>query len=340
MINWARYFLAAICMLAVMAISASAQCPRSGIDAPDLAGTDITGKYLSLADYQGKWVYIDFWASWCKPCMRKLPEVVDMHNAMASRSDFAVISVSLDDNRTKDALDRVHSQYGIGFPVVYDGSGFNSQLADNWCVDSIPSTFLIDPAGQVYASDVSPAEAMRVIEQAQSQPSAPSVAAPTNQIPAPVSAPVQSNSSVTSAAAVQSPHPQPVESTAQFSYRMQLLDHAPSFGGKDLHQIQLHLPASALVSRSSSFKVLAAWEDFSGVRQTDEYRVAVNVNPAQPLIPLDVSITGDLCFFIDQAASEYVLELAVPAQYKSLHVTLSRYDADTSSYIPGEPHQY
>ena len=58
--------------------------------------------------------------------MRKLPSVVEMNKELAARGDFAIVSVSLDDDRTKGALDKVHSNYEIDFPVVYDGNGFTS----------------------------------------------------------------------------------------------------------------------------------------------------------------------------------------------------------------------
>jgi peroxiredoxin len=337
---WARYLITAICVISVLTVGAAAQCPRSGIPAPELTGTDITGKYLSLADYQGKWVYIDFWASWCGPCMKKLPQVVDLHRELSTRNDFAVISVSLDDKRTKDALDDAYSKYGISFPVVYDGGGFNSQLADNWCVSSIPSTFLIDPTGEIYAADVSPAEAQRLVEQAGTSGLATSPTAvnhPSSIVNTPVASTLAPAMITSSAGAVakQPAPPQASPNTTAFSYRMQLLDYAPNFGGQNLHQVQLNLPASAVNMATSSFRVDTVWVDAAGQQHNLEYRLALNVDPAQPLVPLNASIAGDLCFFIDQAASEYILEVAVPSQYQSLRVTLSRYDASTGAYQAG-----
>jgi peroxiredoxin len=367
MTNWARFYCAVVFVLIAAVSLAGAQCPRSGITAPDLSGTDISGKYLSLADYQGKWVYIDFWATWCGPCMRKLPQVVDLHKEVSERQDFAVISVSLDDSRTKNTLDSVTSKYGITFPVMYDGGGFNSQLASNWCVDSIPSTFLIDPNGQIYASDVSPSDALRIIDKsaasmpttlhaplppALGKPTAPavivspppvSVAQPassqniaTNPTAVPTPAAPAPQGGVTAAATSSQAARNPVNATnTGFDYRLKLLDYAPSFGGQNLHQVELYLSAAALRSATSSYKVVASWVDQAGQQHNDEYRLAFNIDPAQPLVPANVSLTGQMYFFIDQPAGNYVLELAVPSQYRSLTVTLSRYDPASGTYIAG-----
>ena len=326
-----KLFLLVLSGVVLLSMTAQAQCPRSGIAAPELAGKDLTGKDLNLADYQGKWVFIDFWASWCAPCMRKLPSVVELHNELKDRSDFAVVSVSLDDKRTKGDLDDVYDRYGITFPVVYDGGGFNSSLADKWCVDAIPSTFLIDPNGQIYAADVSPEEAQRLIEA--STPQQQQAATPPRQPAEEFQPSTPAGTFTTPAVSTTSREVQPAP--ADFTYRMQLLDHAPSFGGQGLHQVTLSLPASALDGATTSFKVNATWDDYNGSSHHQEYRLALKADPANPLTPQDLSITGDMQFFIDQAAGSYMLEIAVPSSYTALKVSLSRYDAVAGTYLPG-----
>ncbi len=258
--------------------------------------------------------------------------MVGLHNELKNRSDFAVVSVSLDDSRTKGDLDSVYSKYGISFPVVYDGSGFNSNIADNWCVSAIPSTFLIDPQGQIYAAEISPEEAQRVIEQ---QSTAPAVALPQPDQLTPAPALPPSGTVSAPAASPAQRQAEPASRPADFSYRMQLLDHAPSFGAKDLHQVQLSLPASAISGAVTTFKVNAAWVDGAGRNHDDEYRLAIKTDPAQPLMPSDVSITGDLHFFIDQTAGAFMLEVAVPSEYISLKMNVSRYDAAAGVYLAG-----
>ena len=139
-----------------------------GSAAPSLAGADLSGGSQDLSNYQGKWVFVDFWATWCNPCMRELPSVVKMQQDLRGRKDFAVLSVSLDNSRS--ALENTASSYGISYPILYDGSGWTNSNARGWCVNAIPATFLVDPQGKVVARDINPSQVKDVIGEAAKQP--------------------------------------------------------------------------------------------------------------------------------------------------------------------------
>jgi thiol-disulfide isomerase/thioredoxin len=141
-----------------------------GGPAPALAGADLSGAQVSLESMRGKWVYLDFWASWCKPCMKELPHVVELHQAMGDRQDFAVMSIALDDQSTLKDLRNVASRYQVAYPVVCDSSGWQSPHVQDWCVESIPTTYLIDPTGRVVERDISPSEVKRYISQKAVEP--------------------------------------------------------------------------------------------------------------------------------------------------------------------------
>lgn len=134
-----------------------------GSPAPALKGTGINGDWHQLDNYRGRWVFIDFWATWCQPCMRNLPNVVELDQDLGQRPDFSVLSVSLDKAGAQSNLQSTAEKYGLQFPVVYDGDGWLSGNARNWCVEAIPATFLIDPQGKVIARDVNPAEVEAII---------------------------------------------------------------------------------------------------------------------------------------------------------------------------------
>lgn len=161
--------------IAILALLGTAVLPQQlyaapcnldiGEQAPQLVGADLTGSEQDLSQYQGKWVFVDFWATWCKPCMREIPSVVDLHQKLASRPDFAVLSVSLDEGGSREALEKTTTSYGISYPVLFDGSGWMNDNARGWCVNAIPATFLIDPQGRVVARDISPSRVMDVIGQ-------------------------------------------------------------------------------------------------------------------------------------------------------------------------------
>ncbi|GEM_PF-3474628 len=161
--------LAVMVLLLPASPANSAPCTLDiGSPAPLLSGVDILGHSQELTELRGKWVYIDFWATWCKPCLRKLPGVVDLQEEMGQRSDFTVLSVSLDQAESEDKIREVADEYGVRFPVVYDGDGWLSDNARNWCVDAIPATFLVDPQGRLVARDLSTEQARQMVAGADS----------------------------------------------------------------------------------------------------------------------------------------------------------------------------
>lgn len=112
---------------------------------------------LDLAQYQGKVVYLDFWASWCKPCRQSFPWMDAMQSKYAA-DGLVVVSVNLDEQRT-DA-DKFLKQVPADFPVVYDPEG---KLAEQYQLIGMPTSFLIGRDGKLVKRhsgffDSSPAE--------------------------------------------------------------------------------------------------------------------------------------------------------------------------------------
>jgi thiol-disulfide isomerase/thioredoxin len=118
-----------------------------GATPPDLSYADPNGKTRSLYDLRGKYVLIDFWASWCGPCRRENPNVVRLYNQYHNKG-FEIFSVSLD--KQKDRWVKAIEQDNLKWPDhVSDLKGWNSDAAQLYGISSIPHTILLDPDGKI-----------------------------------------------------------------------------------------------------------------------------------------------------------------------------------------------
>ena len=119
--------------------------------APEFTLLDTSGHEVSLASFKGKYVLIDFWASWCKPCRLENPNILAAYNQFKNKN-FTIIGVSLDNNK-QAWLKAIHDD-GLTWNHVSDLKGWESQVVSLYGVQSLPHNFLIDPAGNIVAEDV------------------------------------------------------------------------------------------------------------------------------------------------------------------------------------------
>ncbi len=123
----------------------------AGAKFPDFNEKDVAGKALSVANYQGKVVLVDFWATWCGPCVAELPNVLKTYEKHHSKG-FEIIGVSLDQDENR--LTTFTKQKNMSWQQYFDGKGWGNKLAVKYGINSIPATFLLDGDGKIIARDL------------------------------------------------------------------------------------------------------------------------------------------------------------------------------------------
>lgn len=145
---------------------------RAATLAPELQARDLTGAPKTLADYRGKVVLLNFWASWCPPCLREMPSMERLRMKMTGRP---LAIVALDSAETPAEVNAYLSRMKLGFPILLDPDGSNTK---RWKVFALPTSFLLDAEGRVRYVLTGPTEwdegeALGVIESLLAELSAP-----------------------------------------------------------------------------------------------------------------------------------------------------------------------
>ena len=112
--------------------------------APEFTLYTLDGEEVKLSDYLGKVVILDFWATWCAPCRKGIPDLISIQNKY--KDDLVVIGISLDQPATQDQLIPFIKNYGINYPIVLGNIEVSAAYGN---IQAIPTSFIIDQEGNI-----------------------------------------------------------------------------------------------------------------------------------------------------------------------------------------------
>lgn len=133
-----------------------------GKQAPEITLPDPSGKEVSLSSFKGKYVLVDFWASWCKPCRQENPNVVKAYNQYKGKS-FTVLGVSLDESKEK--WEQAIKDDGLIWTHISDLNGWQSVVVRTYMIQGIPANVLLDPDGKIIGRNLRGPDLIKKLEE-------------------------------------------------------------------------------------------------------------------------------------------------------------------------------
>lgn len=142
-----------------LGVAAQSLSVEVGEPAPDFTLETPGGELVSLSDFRGQVVVLNFWATWCTPCRKEMPEFQALWEEHEAEGDLVLLAVNV--RESADAVTDFVEEFGLTFPVALDASG---DVLDEYGLPGLPGTFFIDAAGVLQARVLGPLDAERLRE--------------------------------------------------------------------------------------------------------------------------------------------------------------------------------
>jgi peroxiredoxin len=118
--------------------------------APSFSLPSLRSEVVSLSDFKGKYVLLDFWATWCKPCIAEIPNLKAVREEF-SKEDFEVVSICVDKADFKLNWEKIIEKYDANWPQLFDASG---EAARDYAIEYFPTIFLLNKDGEIVAKNL------------------------------------------------------------------------------------------------------------------------------------------------------------------------------------------
>jgi len=138
--------------VAAFVISQGSGFVRTGEPAPSFELATLGGGSVSLADLRGKVVYVNFWATWCAPCVDEAPSLQRLYDALAPEG-FEILALSIDDPKTMEAVRAFRERFELEFPILLDP---DKNVYSQYGATGVPETYLIDAEGRLAEAYIGP----------------------------------------------------------------------------------------------------------------------------------------------------------------------------------------
>lgn len=126
-------------------LQAGALAPYNGAVLPDFSLSDLQGNTHTLSSYRGKVVMVNFWATYCGPCIKEMPSMQRLKEKMAGKP-FAILAVDMAEEKHDVQAFLTQHRINIDFPVLLNPEG---NVVEEWMITAVPTTFVIDPQGTI-----------------------------------------------------------------------------------------------------------------------------------------------------------------------------------------------